>query len=201
MKLRFAGPGGRLEREFLDPELDLSQCVISEDERSLFVRSKIGTVRILLALLPGIPCVWFLYVLVNAGDSSPVLLAAAAIFSPFMALATGLFLFATSGKGFYRTTRTARLTFHLLGYEREKTLSIPDSGRVRLWSEWGDEDGPALWFHVQVEDRAELGFCVAWRYDLAQSFAQRLASFLSYEVLNLVRDDHRSSDKRKRVRR
>ena len=183
----------QLEGPLLDSEIDLSECVISEPgDHTLSVHSRIGRFRIFLSLLMGVPLVYFIYVLVNAPAYSRALVIAAIVFSPFLAAATALFGFSISSKTFDRVGRQARLTLKILAFTREKSVPIPGSGVVRVWSEWGTEDAPALWFHVRVADRDELGFCVAWKYQTALHVAQRLAGFLSYGLSDVVSADHRS---------
>jgi hypothetical protein len=182
----------QLQRQLLDSEIDLSDCVISEpDDRTLSVRSRIGRFRIFLALVMGGPLAYFIYVLLHASAYPLVQVIAAVVFSPFLAVATALFGFATSSKTFDRVVRQARLTLRIFAFTREKSIPIPGTGGVRVWSEWGTEDMPALWFHIRVADREELGFCVAWRYQAALHVAQRLADFLSYSLIDAVSADHR----------
>ena len=183
----------QLERPLLDSEIDLSECVISEpDDHTLSVRSRIGRFRLFLSLLMGVPLGYFIYVLLHAPAYPWVLVIAAIVFSPFLAAATALFGLSTSTKTFDRVAREARLTLKILALTHEKPIPIPGSGVVRVWSEWGTEDAPALWFHVRVADRDELGFCVAWKYQTALHVAQRLAGFLSYGLSDVVSADHRS---------
>ena len=70
-------------------------------------------------------------------------------------------------------------------------MQLPKGGVIRVWSEWGDEDRPALWFNVDIGEHKELGLCIGWRYDEALEVARRLAAFLSYELVDLVSDSHR----------
>ncbi|MGH7469557.1 MAG: hypothetical protein ACRENP_16530 [Longimicrobiales bacterium] len=182
----------RLERELLDAEIDLSECVISDrQDNALSVRTRIGRFRIFLSLVTGIPCAYLLYILLRAPTYSSAAIITALVCAPFLAAATALFGFTQSGKAFDRAARQARLSLRVFGYERGRLVSIPTASAVRLSSEWGNEDNPAIWFRVDIEGRQELGFCVAWRYQMAKQFAQRLAEFLSCQLIDQVSADHR----------
>jgi hypothetical protein len=182
----------QLDGPLLDSEIDLSESVISEpDGHTLSVRSRIGRFRIFLALVMGGPLAYFIYVLLHAPSYPLAQVIAAIVFSPFLAFATALFGLSISTKAFDRVGRQARLTLRILAFTREKSILLPGKGVVRVCSEWGTEDTPALWFHVRVGEREELGFCAAWRYRTALHVARRLADFLSYELIDVVSDDHR----------
>jgi hypothetical protein len=129
----------RLEREFLDSEIDLSDCVISESAgHKLMVRSKIGGFRIVLSLVTGLPCAYLIYILLNASAYSTAAVVTAVVFSPFLAAATALFAFAETAKTFDRAAHKAHLSFRIFGFARGKSVNMPETGGVRLWSEWGN---------------------------------------------------------------
>jgi hypothetical protein len=97
-----------------------------------------------------------------------------------------------SKKAFNRLSYEGRWSLELFTIKRERSMQLPKEGVIRVWSEWGDEDRPALWFYVDVEQHKELGLCIGWKYEEALDVARRLAEFLSYELVDLVSDAHRA---------
>jgi hypothetical protein len=183
----------RLEDELLDSRIDLSDCVISkEGVDTLVVTSRIGAFRRFLSLLFGLPSLYFLYAaFVRPPFDHFLFTAAAVLFAPVLAGFSLLFGFAVSRKAFNRHSYEARWSLEIFSIKRERSTQLPEEGEVRVWSEWGDEDRPALWFYVDIGEHKELGLCSGWKYEEALDVAQRLADFLSYELVNLVGDQHR----------
>jgi hypothetical protein len=115
----------------------------------------------------------------------------AVVSAPVLACLSLLFGFAVSKKSFNRLSYEARWSLELFTIKRERSMQLPKEGVIRVWSEWGDEDRPALWFYVDIGEHKELGLCIGWRYEEALDVARRLAAFLSYELVDLVSDSHR----------
>jgi hypothetical protein len=184
----------RLEKELIDPRIDISDCIISEENGdTLVVSSKVGAFRIFLSFLFGVPSLYLLHTaLIRPPLDHLLFIISALVFASVLAFLSLLFGFARSKKTFNRHSYEARPSFEIFGIKRERPVGIPKEGTVRLWSAWGDEDGPALWFYIDVGECEELGFCIGWKYRKALDLAQRLASFLSYKFVDLVSDDHRA---------
>ena len=183
----------RLEGELLDSRIDLSDCVISkEDADTLMVTSRIGAFRRFLSLLFGLPSLYLLYaVFVRPPVDHFLFMIFAGASAAVLACFSLLFGFAVSKKAFNRLSYKARWSLELFTVKRERSMQLPGEGAIRIWSKWGDEDRPALWFYVDIGEHPELGLCIGWRYEDALEVARRLADFLSYELVNLVSDAHR----------
>jgi hypothetical protein len=183
----------RLEDELLDSRIDLSDCAISrEDADTLVVTSQIGAFRRFLSLLFGLPSLYLLYAAFVRPPIDHFLFMIFAVASAaVLACFSLLFGFAVSKKAFNRLSYEARWSLELFTVKRERSRQLPREGAIRVWSEWGDEDSPALWFYVDIGEHNELGLCIGWRYEEALEVARRLADFLSYELVNLVSDAHR----------
>jgi hypothetical protein len=183
----------RLEDELLDSRIDLSDCAISkEDADTLVVTSRIGAFRMFLSLLFGLPSLYLLYATFVRPPVDHFLFTIFAVVSaPVLACFSLLFGFAVSKKAFNRFSYEARWSLELFTIKRERSTQLPKEGVIRVWSEWGDEDRPALWFYVDIGEHKELGLCIGWRYEEALGVARRLADFLSYKLVNVVSDEHR----------
>jgi hypothetical protein len=148
--------------------------------------------RIFVSLLFGIPCIYLIWEVIRRFPISPFFIILALIFVPAMAAVSLLFGFAISKKTFDRRSYVAHRSFQLFGFKRERSGPIPKEGTIRLWSRWGDSDDSALWFHVDVNKRPDLAFCIAWKYDQAHDFAHELSEFLSYGFVDESPADHRA---------
>ena len=183
----------RLEDELLDSRIDLSDCAISrQDDNILVVTSRIGVFRRLVSLLFGLPSLYLLYTaFVRPPLGHFLFIIFAVVSATVLACFSLLFGFAVSKKAFNRLSYEARWSLELFTIKRERSMQLPKEGVIRVWSEWGDEDRPALWFYVDIGEHKELGLCIGWRYEEALDVARRLAAFLSYELVDLVSDSHR----------
>jgi hypothetical protein len=183
----------RLEDELLDSRIDLSDCVISqEDGDTLVVTAGIGALRMFVSLLFGLPSLYLLYAaFVRPPVDHFLFMIFAVVSAAVLACFSLLFGFAVSKKAFNRLSYEGRWSLELFTIKRERSMQLPKEGVIRVWSEWGDEDRPALWFYVDIEQHQELGLCIGWKYEEALDVARRFAEFLSYELVDLVSDDHR----------
>jgi hypothetical protein len=183
----------RLEDELLDSRIDLSDCAISrQDADTLVVTSRIGVFRRFVSLLFGLPSLYLLYAaFVRPPLGHFLFMIFAVVSATVLASFSLLFGFAVSKKSFNRLSFEARWSLELFTMKRERSMQLPKEGVIRVWSEWGDEDRPALWFYVDIGEHKELGLCIGWRYEEALDVARRLAAFLSYELVDLVSDSHR----------
>jgi hypothetical protein len=183
----------RLEDELLDSRIDLSDCAISKQgAETLVVTSRIGVFRRFVSLLFGLPSLYLLYAaFVRPPPGHFWFMIFAVVSAPVLACLSLLFGFAVSKKSFNRLSYEARWSLELFTIKRERSMQLPKEGVIRVWSEWGDEDRPALWFYVDIGEHKELGLCIGWRYEEALDVARRLAAFLSYELVDLVSDSHR----------
>jgi hypothetical protein len=161
---------------------------------TLVVTSRIGAFRRFLSLLFGLPSLYLLYLAFVRPLVDHFLFLftfAAVVFAAVLAGFSLLFGCAVSRKAFNRHSYEARWSLEIFSIKRERSTQLAEEGEVRVWSEWGDEDRPALWFYVDIGEHKELGLCIGWKYEEALDVAQRLADFLSYELVNLVGDQHR----------
>jgi hypothetical protein len=183
----------RLEDELLDSRIDLSDCAISrQDADTLVVTSRIGVFRRFVSLLFGLPSLYLLYAaFVRPPLGHFLFMIFAVVSATVLASFSLLFGFAVSKKSFNRLSFEARWSLELFTMKRERSMQLPKEGVIRVWSEWGDEDRPTLWFYVDIGEHKELGLCIGWRYEVALDVARRLAAFLSYELVDLVSDSHR----------
>jgi hypothetical protein len=184
----------RLEDELLDSRIDLSDCAVSREDGDTFVvTSRIGAFRRFVSLLFGLPSLYLLYaVFVRPPVDHFLFMIFAVVSVVVLTCFSLLFGFAVSKKAFNRLSHEARWSLELFTIKRERSMQLPKGGVVRVWSEWGDEDSPALWFYVDIGEHQQPGLCIAWRYDEALDVARRLADFLSYELVDLVSEAHRA---------
>lgn len=158
----------RLESELLDSRIDLSDCVISsEGDDTLVVTSRIGAFRRFLSILFGLPGLYLYAAFVRPPIDHVLFRVSAVVCAAVLAGFSLLFGFGVSRKAFNRRSREARWSLDILSFTRERSARLPEEGVIRVWSEWGDEDNPALWFYVDVGERKELGLCVGWKYEKA----------------------------------
>src|SRR5688572_17439443 len=124
----------RLEDEFLDSRIDLSDCAISkQDADTLVVTSRIGVFRRFVSLLFGLPSLYLLYAaFVRSPLGHFLFMIFAVVSATVLACFSLLFGFAVSKKAFNRLSYEARWSLELFTIKRERSMQLPKEGVIRV---------------------------------------------------------------------
>lgn len=183
------GSWAKFRRDLLNAPLDISLCRIDQaDPNTMRVIMNIGVFRIALAILFGVPSLLLLVFAITNTSSHGLLLAL--MFCPAMLVVAALFGFSIQEKSFTPALQQARQSLRLLTLKMEAATSLPKEGEIRLADRM-----VTLKNHERREYQIVLPLVgydfVGHRYQDTYEFANKLAGFLGYRLVDEVPADKR----------
>ena len=168
--------------------MDISLCKVKiENNHILHIVSKFNFFRIFIALIFGLPCgILLIWILKNSNNMHWLIIVSAIVLCSILSFASLLFGTLREEVSLNRTAVKAKRSLRYLWLSRSLTKTLPENGRIRLWSEWDDSDFPCIWYNIDVVDKPYVAFCIARQYQIALKFATKLATFLSWNFQNGV---------------
>jgi hypothetical protein len=174
----------RLDSLLLDTDLDISLSRTEYDPEATFtIRSRAGLLRLAISLLFGLPCVALLSHAVQ--DGGFILLIAAALLCPPMALLAVLFGLAEQERSLCPAKGTAERAYRLPGIHRRVAVPLPDRGTIITYRRWSNSDSGRCYFHyAEIKGLTGFRFCIAKDAERRDQLAATLADFLQYDRID-----------------
>lgn len=184
----------------MENPLDLSIAEVMQNTDTQFlVVSIITPARMIIAGITGLVALYFLWQMKrNFAEFSWFSLYPGALIAPVFGIVSIVFFFGQQEKDFLIKERRAVVRGGMFGLTAQRDYPIPLNGRVlvtvrKTLNRTDNHTSPYYQYHydVTVEPIAAMGFTIAGDRPKAQEFAQKLAHYLGYELVDKSTDTSR----------